>query len=615
MKKLFQSLSTKLTCSIGLALVISLVIFTYRDLKKFENVFLEEARKKALDITDTVMKSIEYPMLDGEMEDVQAILERVNALKDLRIIHLCDPDGVIKYSGTFKRIGKKTKSEITLKVLRDYTPAKGVETWLGEAKVFRYAVPIMNEKACYKCHGSKKKVLGVLTIGFDWNPVEEKLRIHRNNLIINLFISTMLLIGLITGLLHYMVIIPVQRLTKAAKAIAKGNLGQEIPVTKSKDEVGELTFAFREMQASLIKLTTDLKASSEELKKMYDFQKKLIENSIDGIVATDEKRNIVIFNERAEAIFGYSQEEVVGKMKIDELYPPGVSKKIERVLYDDNFGGRGRLANYETVIINKKGEQVPVWLSAALIHGENGKEIGTVVVFRDLTERKELEEKILQSERLATIGRGVSYIGHEIKNPLIIIGGFTQQVLYSTKDEKNRQKLQIVLEEIERLNQFLTSISDFTKFTKPQLSISNINDIVNEVHNLIELELKDKQIKFVKSLDPHIPESLLDIKQIKQVLLNIIKNSIEAMPGGGNLTVITTLKNDHILIKIKDTGKGISAENLKKIFDPFFTTKPKGSGLGLAISKKIIEAHKGKIFFESELGKGTTCVISIPIER
>ncbi|MDL1971131.1 MAG: HAMP domain-containing protein [Candidatus Desulfofervidaceae bacterium] len=161
------------------------------------------------------------------------------------------------------------------------------EAMLDGEILFRYAVPIFNEKACYKCHGSQKKILGVLTLGFLWQSIIEKLKTHRNNLIINLFISMGLLIGLIIGLLHYLVIVPVQKLTTTAKTIAAGNLEQKIPPPKSRDEVGVLTSAFREMQVSLIKLTSDLKNSRDKLRKMYDFQRNLIENSIDGIVGTD----------------------------------------------------------------------------------------------------------------------------------------------------------------------------------------------------------------------------------------------------------------------------------------------------------------------------------------
>ncbi|OEU51109.1 MAG: hypothetical protein BA872_09110 [Desulfobacterales bacterium C00003060] len=240
-------------------------IHAYMDIMSSEKAFLDEEKTKALDISDTVMKSIEYPMLDGEMEDVQEILERVNALKDLRVVHLCDPTGLIKHSGKRKLINRVTRSEITKEALRTRSLVKGLEMREGE-QIFRYAMPVLNEKVCHKCHGSENKILGVLTAGFVWEPIKEKIRAHRNKMAIEFLISLVLVIWLIMSLLHHMVIIPIERLTKAARAITRGDLSQEIPVSRSKDEVGELTDAFREMQKSLRR--TDRKPEKPSHKRL-----------------------------------------------------------------------------------------------------------------------------------------------------------------------------------------------------------------------------------------------------------------------------------------------------------------------------------------------------------
>jgi HAMP domain-containing protein len=225
-------------------------VYAYMEISYHQKAFLNEQKKKAFDITDTVMKSIEYPMLDGEMGDVQEILERVNALKGLEVAHLCDPDGLIRYSGKRKAIGRVTQSEITKDTLRTQSLVKGLEIREGE-EVFRYAMPVVNEKMCHKCHGSKKRILGVLTVGVVWEPISENIREHRNKMAMGFLICLGLVIALITGLLHRLVIVPLERLTKAARTIAKGDITEEIPASRSKDEVGELTNAFREMQQSL----------------------------------------------------------------------------------------------------------------------------------------------------------------------------------------------------------------------------------------------------------------------------------------------------------------------------------------------------------------------------
>ncbi|MDY6952585.1 MAG: HAMP domain-containing protein [Thermodesulfobacteriota bacterium] len=246
----FYSLRSKLMLGIALVLIVTMGVYAYMDITYHEKIFLNEQKKKAFDISDTVMKSIEYPMLDGEMGDVQEILERVNALKDLDVAHLCDLEGLIKYSGKRKSIGRGTRSEITKEALRTRSLVKGLEVRKSE-DIFRYAMPVVNEKTCHKCHGAEKRILGVLTVGFAWEPISQKIRVYRNKMVVQFLICLAFVIVLIIGLLHRMIIVPLGMLTKAARVIATGDITQEIPASRSKDEVGALTNAFREMQQSL----------------------------------------------------------------------------------------------------------------------------------------------------------------------------------------------------------------------------------------------------------------------------------------------------------------------------------------------------------------------------
>jgi PAS domain S-box-containing protein len=372
------------------------------------------------------------------------------------------------------------------------------------------------------------------------------------------------------------------------------------------DEIVQLADGFSQM-------TRSLKGSREELSRTYDFQRNLIEGSIDGIVALDKRGNIVIFNEGAERIFQYSSQEVIEKMDVADLYPPGQAKKIRADLYSNEYGGSGKLADYETTILNKAGSEVPVWISASIIY-DNGEVLGSVIFFRDLTERKTLEKRVLQSERLATIGQGAAYISHEIKNPLTAIGGFAQQVLRKIdQDGKSKEKLEIIINETKRLEEFLLDVVGFTKLSRPKRSIASINKVIEEVCALLDYEFKSHHIIVTKSTDHSIPELSFDPKQIKQVLINIVRNALEAMKKGGELSIETCMKGDAIEIRISDTGKGIASENLKDIFDPFFTTKVRGTGIGLAISREIIDSHAGTMDIRSTVGEGTVCIITLPI--
>jgi len=339
-------------------------------------------------------------------------------------------------------------------------------------------------------------------------------------------------------------------------------------------------------------------------------RKLLIHTCMDGIMAHDMTGTLLIFNETAARILGYEPEEVIGKMNIRELYASGQAQEIQGKIHDPAFGGSGILENYETWIRHKDGTLIPIWLSARLLY-EDDREIGIMGHFRDLRERKRMEEELLRSERLAVLGKMAAHISHEIKNPLMLIGGFARQVLkdLAQDPQKNLEKLQIIVDEVRRLEDFLVEVGSYAKFSEPQKSPGNLNDLIREICQRLEPSLREGNIELVLELDPNLPEMQFDPGHLRQVILNIAKNGIEAMETGGTLTIATGRESGRILVQICDTGVGIPPEVQAKIFQPFFSSKPKGSGLGLAISQKIIEAHQGEIAIASEPHQGTRVTI------
>jgi PAS domain S-box-containing protein len=352
-------------------------------------------------------------------------------------------------------------------------------------------------------------------------------------------------------------------------------------------------------------------AMVHEIERMHQFQAKLIQTSNDGIVASDQRGNILIFNTGAEIILGYRQEEVIGKIKVQQLYPPNRAPQILKQLLSSESGGRGRLLNYETVLCSKSGELIPVELSASLI-ADNHEITAVVGFFRDLRERRRLQEKVLQTEKLAALGQMAAHISHEIKNPLMVIGGLARQVKRTFDDppEKNLKKLEIIIEEIKRLEEFLVEVGRYAKFSEPRLSEDDLNALIQEICQLLEPILVEKSITLKLDLDPTLPSFSFDREHIRQVLLNLLKNGIEALELSGTLSVVSRSAPDKVLLHITDTGPGIPPEILAKIFQPFFSTKPRGSGLGLAISQQIMAAHQGEIFIASEPAKGTQVTLT-----
>lgn len=340
-----------------------------------------------------------------------------------------------------------------------------------------------------------------------------------------------------------------------------------------------------------------------------------VENTNDAFVTIDEEHKVIFFNRAAEKIFGYSREEVVGR-DLDTIMSAACSKdhrgaveryvrtKIPRLISHVN----------EIKAVRKNGESFPAEISFSVSELE-GIFYFTGIV-RDLTETRSLQERLQKSERLAALGRFVAEITHEIKKPLMMIGACARQLLKGDWDEKTNGKLSMIVDEVSRLEDLLLELREF--YQEPSLELQEV-DIINLLHDvlsLVEDGLREKQINLELNIckDPVIVVG--DREKLKQVFLNIINNSIEAMEDKGRLSISTELSGDFVIVTLRDDGCGIPEKNREKIFSPFFTTKKDGTGLGLSITKGIIEKHKGSSFeVESEEGKGTSFKISLPLCR
>jgi two-component system sensor kinase FixL len=266
----------------------------------------------------------------------------------------------------------------------------------------------------------------------------------------------------------------------------------------------------------------------------------------------------------------------------------------------------------ELLATRKDGTTFPANISFS-VSKVNGDLYFTGIV-RDLTETKALQERILRSERLAALGQFVAEITHEIKNPLMMIGGFARQLIQKTKDDRTLSKLNIISEEVRRLEELLKELREYYLPRTLNLEEMDILGLLQEVYELVKEESERKKIE----TDFKRPGKSLLIKgdkdKLKQVFLNLVKNAIDAMEEGGRLVVAQTESGEQVEITIRDNGCGIPEENREKIFSPFFTTKQHGTGLGLNISKSIIEDHEGSsLTLTSKVGKGTTFKIVLPL--
>ena len=340
-----------------------------------------------------------------------------------------------------------------------------------------------------------------------------------------------------------------------------------------------------------------------------------VENTNEAFVTIDQDHKVIFFNQAAEKIYGYSREEVLGK-NLDIILTPRCSQNHHKAVERYIKTKKPVLIGHETEFIatRKSGELFPAAISFSVSVVE--RKLYFTALIRDVTETKTLQEQLLQSERLAALGQLVAEITHEIKNPLILIGGFAQQLKKTITGEKDLTKLNIIMEEIQRLENLLLELRELHLPGRLEFKPLNINELLEEVYFLTKDSWKKKNILTTLKTggNGYLIEG--DREKLKQVLLNLVKNAVEAMGEGGNLSICSEVIDNRVEVKISDDGPGISKHNQEKIFDPFFTTKKHGSGLGLPICKKIIGNHPNSfLHITSEEGKGTVVKITFPTLR
>jgi signal transduction histidine kinase len=227
---------------------------------------------------------------------------------------------------------------------------------------------------------------------------------------------------------------------------------------------------------------------------------------------------------------------------------------------------------------------------------------------------RESQEQLLQAARLSTIGQMAALLAHEIRTPLVSIGGFARRLMRETSaDDPRREEMEVIVSEVDRLERLVGEVLGYSKMTRAEHSSIDANALIRSVAATMKEEIEKKSIRTVLNLSPQIPEVEVDESQLRQALMNLITNAVDAMPSGGTLTFDTILDQNYIEIGVSDTGTGIKQEYWNKLFTPFFTTKANGTGLGLAIVSQIVDNHDGSLRFESIPGQGTTFHIRLAV--
>lgn len=362
------------------------------------------------------------------------------------------------------------------------------------------------------------------------------------------------------------------------------------------------------LPGELGQISRSVNALAQTLRETKTLNDLIIENAADGVIAIDRQGDVTTMNPAAEMITGYTLNELVGQPYATLFSDPHFASPV----LDTLAHGTEHLA--QEVSFPARDRTIELSVTTSRIHNPNGELIGALVIFSDLTARKETQRRLAQTERLATLGELMAGVAHEVRNPLTAIRGYVQIIRQQTSLPVHQEYLSVVLKEIDSINRVIQQLLDFSRPRQSQWQQVLLNSLIEETLILVQTSGVQARIAFNVEQDKELPAIVADRELLKQVILNILINAVQAISTCGEIRIRTlSYSTTQQAVIIEDNGCGIDIALQKKIFDPFFTTKASGTGLGLALSQRIINAHQGDIHVASMPGCGATFTLILPI--
>ncbi len=352
------------------------------------------------------------------------------------------------------------------------------------------------------------------------------------------------------------------------------------------------------------------RAARRSLQDTSAFANEVVSHLRVGLIATDQSGRVTFFNSTAEQITGLDKH-LIQNQKADGLLPKGLCG-VQKQLDQGEI-----VTEREMECTFAPNKTIPISISAARVANEKGDFLGQVLIMRDLSEIRHLQDEVRRQEKLAAMGGLAAGVAHEVRNPLSSIKALATFFAGQFDDgSESQEAAKVMVQEVDRLNRVITELLEFSRPTDLKRQASDIGQLISRSIQLVQQDAANKSIDINVNTTDDICPAWIDPDRLNQCLLNLYLNAIQSMVNGGILTVkCTPGEAENIDIIVSDTGSGIPADQIKKIFDPYYTTKSKGTGLGLAIVQKIIEAHEGYIEVNSAIDEGTSFLISIPCEH
>ena len=357
----------------------------------------------------------------------------------------------------------------------------------------------------------------------------------------------------------------------------------------------------------LLFLAQNYRSTRASLAREKVFSDNLVSRMPIGLVAVGQDSRVTAVNSVAEATLGIRAVDVIG-FPVKDVIP---------LMLADTLAGTDSLVEKELVCPVTDGRRIPMDVSAANLTDENGERFGQVILFKDLTEIRALRQELEKNRRLASVGRLAAGVAHEIRNPLSSIKGFATYFKEKYRESDRDQEIAgIMIQEVNRLNRVVGQLLEFSRPIRLHFQQVALKPFFEDAFRLVDRQSREANVTAVLDMADESLCAVMDTDKMNQVMLNLLLNALDAMPGGGRLTVrVSTAGDGRITIQVMDTGTGVDPKDQPHIFEPYFSTKKTGTGLGLAIVHNIVKAHQGDILVGSQTDGGTMVEISLPADK
>jgi PAS domain S-box-containing protein len=612
-------LRTKLTLVMtGLVLLVVAVLSGVFVAQLLEQV-LQETDKRAHEIAHQVFEQAQRALTDAAEQGVrpasndtqdihdyvrhafeinESLHAQLRAAKDTPAVYevsITDYEGMALVSTDESLQGKFVPRRTALSQLTERGYVHQVKVLAGPPRVYEYDYPFTKGGQPFG------EVRVVVSSGLLLNEISPSVRKAGTIVLVALLISTVLAAGVSRAALA-----PLSDIAAQLDRISAGQYDAAPPEVKgfagSGDELGQVS-------RKITQVGQQLRGVHEIFSTMRENLDSVMAGLEDGLLLFTRDARAVMVSPAAEKFLGAPAGQFIGRRATD-IFPPGHPLRAALRIEGDELSEVASETELETAQGTKR-----VGVSVQAIQ-EDGERMGALVTLRDLDSLESINTQLQVSERLAALGRITAGVAHEVKNPLNSMRLWLENLKESlSPDEENgaRDAVRVLDKEIDRLDAVVKRFLDFTRPMEVRLEATHLSELLKEVMQVAQPQLQKANVQVAQLLPIDVPEVYVDRALLKQAVLNLVLNAGEAMPNGGQLRVVLSRRGEMAEITVEDTGRGIPPENKQKIFQLFFTTRPGGSGIGLASTFRIVQLHNGSIDFSSEVGRGTTFRIELPL--